>query len=233
MPGRIISRVDVALQRPNKSVANEPTKSRLLSRRSDPASVAQPPQTPYRWIEPITWQDGAVYSGAELTKQLSTNVAEIPYCVGLIKQEDFTIPPDTFELVDPELFISVRSGEVWYLEAILYLVPDPGAGMEGGWSAPQGSKATGYLPFQHADLAYGVGYLDPAGSPSTIYGYGTAWSYRFNSGSEFSSSREMFTFVATIRAGADGFVGPIYTGAVGGGDSFAKTGSTMLAFRMV
>jgi len=96
-----------------QAVPNVPRPSRLQSRlrRHDVNAVAGT-WAPYRWVVPITWQNGANYDAAELNQQWLTNMEEVQHTLAYMV-EDFDFP-DTGAPYYPFTY-PLASNEAWMM----------------------------------------------------------------------------------------------------------------------
>jgi len=110
---------------------------------------------PYRWVDPFTWQDTALYGEGQLRQQFVTNLQEVPRLLGVLQEDmvdsDSDVDPDGsfYKPVFPELTVPMGVNEIWYfLEVIRY----SGAGAPGtdqlrfGWYTPLGAFMEGTAP---------------------------------------------------------------------------------------
>jgi len=146
----------VASGLPNRTALRSRPQTERPARRSRvhrPHGSGQTVPTPlYRWTEPFTWQDGALYDETTLKQQFVTNLQEVPHLLGVLQEdmvdtESLTTP--YFQPVLPELTVPLGVNETWYfLEVILW----SGAGVSGtnqtllGWYTPLDALMQGTGP---------------------------------------------------------------------------------------
>jgi len=111
---------------------NQPARSRLASRRQTTSAQLTGGLTPGTggggWIEPITWQDGAIYGEQTLNEQLEQNVRNMPHLLKVL-EEEITVNAniDTDLQTIEQLTLPLGANEVWVLTWVCAVRGDPDA----------------------------------------------------------------------------------------------------------
>jgi len=117
---------------------------------------------PYKFREPFTWQDGAMYDETALKQQFVTNLQEIPHVVGMLEEDmtdtDGFTGPNYYEPVMPGLTVPLGANEIWWFQEVIRW---SGSGVAGtdqerfGWYTPLGCFMQGTGPqFDGSGSAY-------------------------------------------------------------------------------